>query len=254
MERDAIMPDEAAPASKIGTAATISPDLRRKLGLRLAIRFPAGFLIAAAIVFLPAGSFAFWQGWALLAVWFLPASLIFLYFLRRDPQVVSRRLERRETVREQKLLMKLAKLIFLVILLLPGFDRRWGWSRQWFGEVPLWLTLLSLTTVLAGMLSIFWVINTNRFAASTIRVESGQTVISTGPYRWVRHPMYSGILVLWLFTPLALGSYTALPASALLAPVLVIRLLNEEKVLCEELPGYSEYCLRTRYRLIPFVW
>jgi protein-S-isoprenylcysteine O-methyltransferase Ste14 len=108
--------------------------------------------------------------------------------------------------------------------------------------------------VLAGMLFIFWVINTNRFAASTIRVESGQTVISTGPYRWVRHPMYSGILVQWLFTPLALGSYTALPASALLAPVFVIRLLNEEKVLREELPGYSEYCLSTRYRLIPFVW
>jgi protein-S-isoprenylcysteine O-methyltransferase Ste14 len=94
----------------------------------------------------------------------------------------------------------------------------------------------------------------NRFAARTIQVEAGQMVISTGPYRFVRHPLYSGSVVLWIFTPLALGSYITLPAFLLLVPFYVFRLLGEEKVLRAELAGYSEYCLRTRFRLIPSVW
>ena len=101
---------------------------------------------------------------------------------------------------------------------------------------------------------VFWALKTNSFAASTIRVESGQRVISTGPYRMVRHPMYLGVDLMALFTPLALGSYFALPAFALLIPMIVLRLLNEEKLLRQDLPGYSEYCLRTPFRLVPFVW
>ena len=100
----------------------------------------------------------------------------------------------------------------------------------------------------------YWVVKVNRFAARTIQVESAQTVISDGPYRRVRHPMYLGMCVMWLFTPLALGSYVTLPAFALLIPLLILRLLNEEKVLREELAGYTEYCGRTRFRLVPFVW
>lgn len=99
-----------------------------------------------------------------------------------------------------------------------------------------------------------WVLKVNSFASRTIQVESGQKVISTGAYTLVRHPMYSGSVVILLFTPLALGSYIALPAFAMLVPFYVLRLLNEEKVLRQELPGYSEYCLRTRFRLVPFVW
>jgi protein-S-isoprenylcysteine O-methyltransferase Ste14 len=94
----------------------------------------------------------------------------------------------------------------------------------------------------------------NSFASRTVQVEAGQTVISSGPYRFVRHPMYFGALVYYLPTPLALGSFIALPVFALLIPLLVFRLLNEEKVLRQELPGYAEYCLRTRFRLLPFVW
>jgi len=101
---------------------------------------------------------------------------------------------------------------------------------------------------------IFWVLKANSFAAATIRVEPDQKVISSGPYRIVRHPMYLGASVMFLFAPLALGSYFALPVFALLIPIIVFRLLNEEKVLRQELPGYAEYCLHTRFRLVPYLW
>jgi protein-S-isoprenylcysteine O-methyltransferase Ste14 len=116
------------------------------------------------------------------------------------------------------------------------------------------LSLVSDALVAAGFGFVFWVLKVNSFAGRTITVDAGQKVISTGPYAWVRHPMYLGAIVLWTFTPLALGSWVALPAFVLLIPFYVIRLLNEEKVLRAELPGYSDYCLKTRCHLIPAVW
>jgi protein-S-isoprenylcysteine O-methyltransferase Ste14 len=225
-----------------------------KLGLKLAIQFFLGLLAGAAILFVPAGTLRFWQGWALLGAYFVPTSFAFLYFLKRDPQVAERRMERKETVGVQKLLIRWGMPAFLAAFLLPGFDYRLGWSRHMFGGVPSWLSLVSLAMVFAAFLFVFWVTQVNRFAARIIRVEEGQTVISDGPYRWVRHPMYFGSVVLWMFTPLALGSYVALPLFALLIPFYVFRLLNEETVLRRGLPGYADYCLRTRYHLIPFVW
>ena len=118
----------------------------------------------------------------------------------------------------------------------------------------MWLALLALLLILGGYLVFFEVMKANRFAASIIQVEAAQTVIATGPYRFIRHPMYSGSTIIWLATPLALGSLVALPVFALLMPVIIFRLLNEEKFLRRELPGYSEYCQRTPHRLIPLVW
>ena len=138
---------------------------------------------------------------------------------------------------------------YVIAFLLPGFDHRFGWSH-----LPLWMTVFSQAVVLGGYVMTLWVMKANSFAASTIQVEPGQRVISDGPYRIVRHPMYSGICAMLLFTPLALGSYFALPTFALVIPLVVLRLLNEEKVLRQELPRYSEYCLHTRFRLVPFLW
>jgi protein-S-isoprenylcysteine O-methyltransferase Ste14 len=118
----------------------------------------------------------------------------------------------------------------------------------------LWLTVVSQSLALGGYLMTFWVMKANSFASRIIEVKTGQKVISSGPYRIVRHPMYLGAMVMFLFTPLALGSYWTLPAFALVIPVLVFRLLNEEKILSRELPGYSEYQLCTRFRLVPCVW
>jgi len=230
--------------------------LPRKKGLlpRVLVRMFLAHIVYPSILFLSAGTWRFWKGWVLLTIWLIPVFSFFLYFLKHDPQLLERRLQHGEKESEQKRLLRWMWPLFVIAFLLPGFDCRFGWSNALLSAVPLGLTVLAEVMVLAGMLSVFWVMNVNRFAARTIRVESGQTVISTGPYRWVRHPMYSGTILLWLFTPLALGSWVALPVFVLLVPILVLRILNEEKVLCAELPGYAEYCDRTSHRLIPFVW
>ena len=205
------------------------------------------------MLFIPAGTLNFWQGWAFLAVNLVSSVLVVAYFYKRDPRLIERRLLRKETVSEQKLVQKLGSLIFFPAFVLIGLDYRFGWTRTHVGPVPLWLTLLALTLILGCQFLIFWVVNVNRYAARVIQVETGQTVAATGPYRLVRHPMYSATIVLWLAAPLALGSFAAFPAFFLFIPIIIFRLLNEEKILRQGLPGYAEYCRRTRRRLIPFV-
>ena len=234
--------------------ASSTPPHISSLPARVAIRIVAVLTIAICALFLPAGTLRFWQGWVYLSVLPLPSLCAYLYFLKHDPQLVERRLQQKEQVREQKLLMRWFKPLFLCVFLLPGFDYRLGWSRTLLGAVPLWLTVLSQVMAFTGMCFASSVITVNRFAGRTIRVEEGQKVISTGPYAIVRHPLYAGSVVLWMFTPLALGSYVSVPIFALLIPFYVFRLLNEENVLRKELPGYIDYCNKTKFRLIPFVW
>jgi len=221
---------------------------------RLIRRLSLGLIIYAAVVFVPAGTWRFWQGWVFLAIGFTYAPFAFFYFYKHDRELIERRMRSKEKITEQKRLVRLLRPAFFLVCLLPGFDHRMGWSRTWLGGVPTWLSLVSDGLVLCGLLTVFWVLKVNSFASRTIEVEAGQRVISTGPYALVRHPLYSGSVLMWLSLPVALGSYVAWPAFALLIPFYVARLLNEEKFLRKELPGYSEYCLRTRYRLVPYVW
>src|SRR5260370_39266389 len=184
-----------------------------------------------------------------MAMLFLPMPLTSVYFLKRDPQLVERRLRTEEKITEQKTIIRWAQLVVFAALLIPGLAFRLGWSR-----VPLWLTSLAHLFVFAGYLITLWVMKENSFASRTVQVEEVQRVISTGPYRLVRHPMYFGAVVMLLFTPLALGSWWALPGYLLVIPLIVLRLLHEEKMLYRELPGYSDYCLRTRFRLVHLLW
>ena len=221
---------------------------------RLVRRGLFGQLVVGALLFIPAGSLKFWPGWAYMAVNILSELRSCFYFYKHDPQLLERRLLKREKFSEQKLIQTLWKVLAALFLMLAGGDYRFGWSRRLFGPVPWWLTVMALLFIVGGYTWVFQVMKTNRFAASVVQVEAGQAVASTGPYRFVRHPMYSGALVFWFCAPLALGSYVVAPVSALIIPILVFRLLSEEKILCRDLPGYVEYCQRTRYRLVPFVW
>jgi protein-S-isoprenylcysteine O-methyltransferase Ste14 len=229
------------------------PD-QTNLKVRLVRRILFGLLLLPTILFLSAGTLKFWQGWA-----FLVSSLGFsigstIYFYQYDPQLLARRMLTREKRGAQKIIMLLLRVIYLCAFILAGWDYRSGWTRTNIGPVPWWLTLLALAVILGGNFLFVSVLKANRFAASIIQIEAGQTIADIGPYRLVRHPMYLGVILIWLATPLALGSYVTVPAFALIIPIIIIRLLNEEKMLRPELPGYAEYCQRTPCRLIPFVW
>ena len=156
------------------------------MGLRsqLVRRFSLGLIIAAAMLFIPAGSLRFWQGWAFMAVLFIPAIFSFFYFYKHDPQLIERRLQSKEKISEQKLLLRLGKPVFFAAFLLPGLDYRWGWSRTSLGAAPLWLTLLSQALVLSGFLLVVWVMKVNSFASRTIQVEVGQRVVSPARTAW----------------------------------------------------------------------
>lgn len=224
------------------------------LKARLVRRTLLGLLLLPAVLFLSAGTVKYWQGCAFMVISLLFPLCMTVYFYKRDPQLLARRMLTREKVSAQKIIMRLLRLLYLSALILTGWDCRSGWTRTHTGPVPWWLTLLALTLIMGSNFWFVSVMNANRFAASIIHVEAGQTIASTGPYRLVRHPMYSGIIVTWLATPLALGSFVILPVFLLIIPILIFRLLNEENFLRRELPGYAEYCEHTRYRLIPFVW
>jgi protein-S-isoprenylcysteine O-methyltransferase Ste14 len=201
------------------------------------------------LVFLPAGTVKFWQGWVWCANFLGWSCFVLIYFVRKDPGLIERRMQTKEKERVQKFMMKALWVLFVAGLVLPGLDHRFGWSK-----VPVYFVMISDIIVFLGYLIIFLVMRANSFAATTVRVEAGQKVIPTGPYAVVRHPMYAGAVIMCLFSAPAMGSYWAMIPFGLGGALIVPRLLNEEKVLRNELAGYREYCQKTCYRLIPFIW
>lgn len=222
---------------------------RKLLTRRVVLRFGMAGPLLAAILFLPAGTFAYWQAWLYMAVLLIPMGWVLAHYIRKDPELLDRRMRTREKERRQRAIIFLSYPVFIAAFLLPGFDRRYAWSR-----VPVWLVLLANLVVLAGYLLFVRVLKENRFLSRVVEVDQEQTVIDTGPYAVVRHPMYAGILPLYLFSPLALGSFWALIPAALLPAIIIARIFNEEKVLCRDLPGYADYMRRVRHRLIPGIW
>ncbi len=213
------------------------------------VRFGGGAVVLGAILFLPAGTLRWWEAWLFLATLFIPMAFAAGYLIAHDPALVERRLTLREERSRQKTIVALSGVLWLVAFLVPGFDHRFGWS-----SVPAWVAVLADGLVLAGYLIFFLTVRENSFAARTIRVEEGQSVISTGPYAVVRHPMYSGIGLMMVFAPLALGSWWSMIPGLAAPAFLVFRILDEEKALAAALPGYTEYTRRVRWRLIPGVW
>jgi protein-S-isoprenylcysteine O-methyltransferase Ste14 len=216
------------------------------------VGFVSLILLIAVAVFVPAWSVYFWQAWLYLFLFALSSAAITVYLWKRDQALLSRRVSAgpmAEKSRAQQVIQFFATLGFLGILIVPSLDHRFSWSH-----VPLPVVLAGDLLVVAGFYVVFRVFRANTFTSATVGVEERQTVISTGPYALVRHPMYSGALVMLLGTPLALASWWGLTAFVLMTAVIVIRLLDEEKVLLAHLPGYAEYLVKVRYRLLPSVW
>jgi protein-S-isoprenylcysteine O-methyltransferase Ste14 len=230
----------------IMTAAT--PDL-----IRRSMRSTAVFLLAMAVMlFLPAWTLRYWQAWVFLIVFSAICVAGTLYFIKHDPALIERRLSvgpGAEKEASQKIIMTAASVCIVLLYVVPGLDRHFGWSH-----VAPALVVLGDIGVLLGFLGIFRVFKENSYASATVEIGKEQRVIDTGPYAFVRHPMYTAALLMFAATPLALGSYWALLLIIPLTGVLAWRLSDEERFLIRNLPGYAAYRQRTRYRLIPGVW
>jgi protein-S-isoprenylcysteine O-methyltransferase Ste14 len=220
-------------------------ELRRVVYTRLA----AACLVLPLLFFVPAGTWRYWEAWVYMAILLIPVFFVMRHLLKHDPEFLERRMRTREQHAPQKWVIALSFLWFLLAFTLPGFDKRFGWS-----EVPVWAVLLADLVVLLGYGVILLVFRENRYASRVVEVMEGQKVISSGPYAVVRHPMYVGVLMMYLATPVALGSWWALLPALLIVPLLIARIINEERVLAANLPGYAEYMQQTRKRLIPGIW
>ncbi len=207
------------------------------------------FIAISALIFLSAWTFNYWQAWTFLAVFMISISAIFIYLAKYDPSLLARRIKTSEQEHSQKIIRFLINIAFAAAITVSALDHRFVWSA-----VPLGIIFIGDSVVLLGLLIIFVVFKENTFTAQTVEVEAGQKVVSTGPYALVRHPMYVGGLVFMLGIPPALGSWWGLLMILLFTPAIAWRILDEEKLLARDLPGYLEYCRKVRYRLVPLVW
>jgi protein-S-isoprenylcysteine O-methyltransferase Ste14 len=199
--------------------------------------------------FLPAGTWNYWQAWVYLAILFIPMFFAMLYLLKNNPELLERRMRMKEKRSGQKQVVGISLVFLILAFLLPGFDKRFGWSI-----VPFQMVVASEICVLTGYLIVFRVMQINSFASRVIEVASEQKVIDTDLYAIVRHPMYIGAILLYVMSPLALGSYWSVIPALSMIPILVARIKDEELMLEKELPGYLEYKKKTKYRLIPYIW
>ena len=223
--------------------------MTKELFLSAVTKFAAGVLLVALLIFLPAGTIHFPGGQLLMGVLFIPMFLAGVVMMLKNPALLRSRLNAKEKEAEQDLVIKLSGLMFLCGFILAGLDFRFGWS--W---LPGWVRILGAVLFLGAYALFAEVLRENTWLSRTIEVQEGQTVVSTGLYGIVRHPMYSATLLLFLSMPLVLGSLPAFLVFLCYPAIITKRILGEEQVLRRELKGYDEYCDRIRWRLIPFFW
>jgi protein-S-isoprenylcysteine O-methyltransferase Ste14 len=218
---------------------------------RIAVQ-TAAFLILFALIFVCAGTIDFWQGWLFCLVFLFSTTAMGIYFIKYNRPLLERRMRFgpwEESRPIEKVLITLIFLMFVALMIVPALDRRFAWSRV-PGAVVVIANILIVVTF--GLFLV--VLRANSFAASTITVEAGQPVISTGPYAYVRHPMYAGAVLLIFAMPIALGSWWGLLIPLVSTPVLIVRIFDEERALEAQLPGYQDYRVAVPWRLIPRVW
>ena len=220
-----------------------------KLFFQAIAKFTIGLLIVGLLIFLPAGTFAFPQGWLLLGVLFVPMFCAGIVMMVKNPELLKKRLNAKEKQGEQKTVLALSGLMFVAAFVVAGLNFRFGWF-----VLPMWVSFVAAGLFLAGYVLYAEVLRENVYLSRTVEVQENQKVIDTGLYGVVRHPMYMSTLVLFLSMPLVLGCLFSLAIMLGYIPIIALRIKNEEKVLEEGLEGYTEYKKKVRKKVIPFVW
>ena len=220
-----------------------------KLLSQAVVKFLAGLLLVGLLLFLPAGTLDFWQAWVLLGILFIPMFAAGLVLLKKNPELLAKRLNAKEEQAEQKEVVLFSGLMFLAAFILAGLNRRFSWI-----VLPAWMTYAAAAVFLLAYALYAEVLRENTYLSRTVEVQENQKVIDTGLYGIVRHPMYMATLFLFLSMPLVLGSVISFVVMLAYIPIIARRIRNEEQVLEEGLEGYAEYRKRVKYRLVPFIW
>ena len=220
-----------------------------KLLIEALTKFACGLLMVALLIFLPAGTLCYTYGWLFVGLLFVPMLIAGIVMLAKSPEFLKKRLDAKEKQGTQKSVVAISGLMFVAGFVVAGLDFRFGWS-----VMPTWLTVTASVLFVVAYALYAEVMRENAYLSRTIKVEEGQTVVDTGLYGIVRHPMYAVTILLFLMIPLVLGSWYALIAFAVYPILIIVRLKDEEDLLTQELPGYAEYKQKVKYRIIPFIW
>lgn len=220
-----------------------------KLLLNALIKFIFGMLLVGALVFIPAGTLGYLNGWLFISILFIPMFVIGIVLFIRSPELLRKRLDSKEKENTQKGVVAVSGLLFLVGFIVAGLDYRFGWS-----DMPVWITVFASVILLVSYALYAEVMRENIYLSRTVEVHEGQSIVDTGLYGIVRHPMYAITVWLFLAIPVVLGSWWSFLCFVFYIPVILVRIENEEKVLLEGLDGYSDYKKRVKYKILPFVW
>lgn len=220
-----------------------------KLLMEALMKFVCGLLMVGVLIFLPAGTLGYTYGWLLMGLLFIPMLIAGFVMLAKSPKFLKKRLDAKEKQGTQKGVVAVSGLMLVAGFVVAGLDFRFGWSNM-----PSWVVVTASVLFLIAYALYAEVMRENAYLSRTIKVEQGQTVVDTGMYSVVRHPMYAVTILLFLMIPLVLGSWYALIAFAFYPAVIVVRMKDEEELLTRELPGYDAYKQKVKYRIIPFIW
>ena len=221
----------------------------QKLFIRAITRFSAGLLLVAGLLFIPAGTWNYPQGWLLIGILFVPMFIAGLVMMKKNPELLKKRLNVKEEQSEQRSVILFSGIMFLAAFISAGLSFRFGWLM-----LPFPVSIAAAALFLAAYALYAEVLRENTYLSRTIEVQEDQKVIDTGLYGIVRHPMYMVTVLLFLAMPLVLGSVISFVIMLAYIPLIVKRIRNEEQVLEKGLPGYSEYMEKVKYRLIPYIW
>lgn len=221
----------------------------KSLIIRAFGKFFAGLAVVGLLLFLPAGTLRFWNGWLLMALLFVPMLIAGILLMFRDPELLKKRLNAKEDEREQKIVVVLSGVMFLAAFAVAGLNFRFSWL-----VLPPWAVWIAAAVFLAAYAMYGEVLRENTFLSRTVEIQAQQAVIDTGLYGVIRHPMYSATVLLFLSMGIVLGSPISFAILLFYIPIIVLRIKNEEAVLLQGLEGYDAYCKKVKYRLLPFVW